>query len=176
MKINWNVIGALIVIVLIVVLAFNATQSRSYQGNDLNFNVDGGRVIITNTTDAPVDAIIFSRRSFTLNSPHPDVGTLRSTRTGTGVRAQSYEGQLPPGNLELSVVRGSDINFELDSAGPISVSAAPQSANGTRNTYIGAALGVLVVLYFISRTTGHTWLHLLRRKPTSDVTPQMNTN
>jgi hypothetical protein len=43
------------------------------------------------------------------------------------------------------------------------------NANDSRNTLLATGLAVLVGLYYVSRTTGHRWMTLLRRQEAAEV-------
>jgi hypothetical protein len=166
MKINWKVLIAVVVIVLAAYWAVDSVRTRSYSGSNLTFGVGTGPVTITNPSDVPilVQFVGTSGRSFNVTSNIEGVAGA-SVRTGTGRTAtQVFEFSLPAGVSEFAVLRGTQVNFVAPAEGSLEAVVQPVSGDDARNTLMVAGIAILGALFFISNTTGHQWLKMLRGK------------
>jgi hypothetical protein len=84
-----------------------------------------------------------------------------------------YEFELPPGVSEFTVVHGLNVNFAATTETTLAATAQSLSAGVARSTVIAAGVVVLAALFYISRTTGHRWINLLRRQesPAPELKP-----
>ena len=168
-------LAALVVAVIIAVVAFDAARHQTLQGSELGFTVYSGRVALINESGEPVAARLTSSRAFRIVSADGEV-TLDSTREGTG-RDLTYvfEGDLPAGNLELQLARGSDVAFQLSAPADITAGVAPRSDSETTTITVLAALAILGALFYASRATGHGWFHAVRRRLSRSTASQEGT-
>jgi hypothetical protein len=173
MKFNWKVLVAVVVIFGTVFWAASSTRARSYTGSNLEFAVGNGAVVVTNGSDdaVPVQLMGTGSRSFRIDSSIEGVeGT--STREGSGSAAtQLFEFASPPGISEFTISRGTNVNFV---AGDTRLEAVvqPGTAGEMQMTRIAAAIVVLAALYFISNTTGHSWIKNLLPSKETPVAPE----
>ena len=171
MKFNWKVALALILIVGAVVFGITSTSASSYSGKNLTFAVGTGSVSITNSSDVaiPVQLVGTGSRAFTVSSTMDEVSGS-SDREGSGSSAtQTFAFDLPSGDHEFSIARGNDVNFiaETDTNLKVTAQAMSESESSTMTTAIG--IFIVLALYFISHTTGHQWIAMLRKSDKSDA-------
>lgn len=163
MKFNWKVLIALVAIVGVSYLAVNMILPRSYSGSDLNFETGSGTVTVTNpsTESIPVQ-LVTNARSFRVTSSVKGLSGS-STRLGTGNSATySFEFELPPGKSELTIANGRDVTFVANTETNLKATVQPVSASTARTTLIVTAVVVLAMLFYISNTTHHRWIGILR--------------
>jgi hypothetical protein len=176
MKFNWKILVAVLVIVAISYWAITSLLVHSYSGTAaLNFGVGTGPVTVTNSSDAPVVVQLAGTGARTFNVTSDTEGlTGTSTRTGTGNSAtQLYEITLPPGETVFTVLRGTNVTFVAPEGSPLAATVQPGTASETQTTLIVTAIVILGSLFFISMTTGHQWINMLRgiKPPAQPVVP-----
>ncbi len=162
MKINWKIIVACILMIGAVAWTVNSIRSTSYSGTSLNFKVGNGAITVTNPSSEAVPVqLVGATGMFTVSSDIQGVSGL-ATRVGTGSQTNYlFDFALPPGDSELTVVSNSDVKFVADANTRLEA-----TLHATKiSTKIGIlAAFLLVALFFISHTTGHRWLYMLRGK------------
>jgi hypothetical protein len=166
-QINWSIVVAVVVIVLVVTWAMSTILPRSYSGENLTFGVGNGIVTVNNPSDTPlaVQLVGTGSRAFTVGSTIEGIGGS-SERQGSGnTSTQLYEYTLPPGVSDFTVTRGTSVNFISNTATPLEATVEPASEGEARSTLVVSALVVLGALYYMSRSTGHRWLKSLRPQP-----------
>lgn len=169
-KFNIRVIAALLMIGAVVYFAVDAIKTESHTGSEVNFTTSG-IATVTNNTDDPVTMQATSRSSFTLFSQQLEPPTMRATREGTGRTAMYVaSAELPSGQSEVRVTRGSSVTFELNGSGSIQATVAARDAEGNRNILIVAGVVCLGLLAYISFTTEHAWLGMVRGRFTPGST------
>lgn len=164
MKFNWKIAVAIVVILGVGFWGFDSLRARSYSGEDISFPVGSGTVTLTNSTDAaiPVQLVGSGVRAFSLINATMDV-TGSSTRDGNGSRAtQTFEFELPSGVSEFAIARGKDVTLTASATKTLEATVQPLSAGDSQTTLIITVIVVLVALFYISHTTGHTWLARFR--------------
>lgn len=165
MKINWKVLIVSVLTAVVVYAAINSILPRSYSGSDLNFEFSSGTVSITNPSAESIPAqLVSTSGSFRVSSAIEDLSGS-STRQGTGSSATySIEFELPPGVSEIAITRGRKINFVADTDTKLEAAVQPVSSSTARTTTIVAVVVVLAALFYISHTTDHRWIRILRRQ------------
>jgi hypothetical protein len=170
MKINWKILVASVVIVVAIFWAASSVRSSSYSGTNLDFAIGSGALTLTNPSNTPVDSQFVSTgsRSFTVSSNIEGVSGS-STRQSSGSKVtQLFEFSLPPGVSVLTVTRGTGVSFAGNTTTSLKATMEPLS-QGEASTTIGVALIVVVVaLFYISRSTGHRWISMLRPKQVAE--------
>jgi hypothetical protein len=163
-KLNFGVLAALAVIVLSIYLAFNAVQTQSYSGSELDITTSGV-IKLDNPGDEPVTMRATSRTTFTLDTSDTETATIRATRDGS-VRPAVYfiEAEIPPGQTTLSVTRGSDVTFDLNGSAPLAATVAARSDSGNRDIILYAAAVCIAAVVYMSFATQHGWFKLLRSR------------
>lgn len=160
MKLNWKIIVAIVLMIGAIAWTVDSTRSTSYSGSNLDFEVGNGTVMMTNPSSEliPVQLVATSNRSFSVSSTIDDM-PLSSVRDGERPNLINLiEFELPPGESEFTITRGSDVNFMADTN--TSLEATVQAANiGTKIQVLGVFL--LVALLYMSFTTEHRWLYTL---------------
>jgi hypothetical protein len=174
MKINWKALIALVLIVVVAYLAFDALRSRSFSGADLSFSFGAGPVTVTNPSDEAVAAQLVGKgsRAFVVTS-NIEGTSGESVKVGTGAAStQTFEMSVPPGTSEFSVERGTELNFTAST--PTIMSAAVQSSNASaaQTTKIAALVIIAGLLFYASNAIGHRWIGMLRRKFVPGVAPK----
>lgn len=163
-KFNLSVIAALVVMVGVLYFAFTALQKEAYTGAEITFT-NNGIITVDNSTTDPVALRATSRRVFTITSTDPANTTLRAVREGSGTAVlQVVETELPLGTTELRLTRGSEVTYEFTATGPISTSIARYSPTARRNIVIGTGIICLALLFFMSQSTNHAWLNMVRQR------------
>ena len=161
---NIRVIIALVLLVAVLYFAIGAVGQQTYAGEELTFETSGIATVV-NTGDEPVNLTATSTRSFTISTDDPDMRTLRAEREGSGRTAvYTIAAELSGGTTELRVTRGSDVNFALTADSAIQATVAARDATGNRNILIAAGVVSLGLLFYMSNTTGHAWLKMLRQR------------
>ena len=164
MKNYLKIVVALVVIIGALVWVVDATRTLSYSGTDLNFGVGQGAVTVNNPQDSPVPVQLVSpgTRTFSVVSAIDGVSGS-SVVQGTGsARTQLLELALPSGESQFTVTRGSNVSLVTPPTTRLDVSVQSQNETNTRTTLIVAAVVILAALYYISKTTGHRWLSMIR--------------
>lgn len=163
MKINIRVIAALVIAAIVAYLAFDGVRQQTLEGSQLNFSVHTGRVELVNNTGEPMQVRMTSGRTFTVARSDGEEA-MTSTRQGTGRNlVHVIESELPPGNLELRVTRGSDVNFTVDAPGSVQATVFPRSEGDAQSLIIVAVVVVVALLAYAAYSTRESWLPRLRR-------------
>ena len=161
---NIRVIIALVVLAAVLYFAIGAVGQQTYAGEELSFTTSGIATVV-NTGDEPFNLIATSGRSFTISTDDPDMRTLRAVREGSGRTAvYTVAADLSGGTTELRVTRGSDVNFAITADSAIQATVAARDAAGNRNILIAAAVVSLGLLFYMSNTTDHAWVKMLRQR------------
>lgn len=169
MKINWKVLIALVLVVAVIYWAVDLVRPHSYSGTNLNFGVGSGTVTVTNPSNTPVSAQLVGAgtSSFRVSSTNEGIsGASTKQRNGT-TSTHVFEFELPPGVSEFTIARGADVSFVADTVTGLQATVNSVSDDTLRITIIVAAVVVVGMLFYISRTTGHRWINILRRQKTS---------
>ncbi|MCI0710938.1 MAG: hypothetical protein L0154_12320 [Chloroflexi bacterium] len=164
MKVNWKVLVAVALIVVTIFLAVNSTRPRSYNGANLSFGIGGGEVTVMNPSEAgvPVQIVSTGSRTFRIASTIDDVSG-NSTRQGSGRSiTHLYEFELPSGISAFTITNGTNATFATSAETDLEAIVNPVSEGTVRTTLIAATVFVLGLLYYISNTTGHRWMSVLR--------------
>lgn len=173
MKFNWKILVAGVLIVGVLFWAFDTLRARSYSGENLTFAVGSGVITLTNPAvdGIPVQLIGTGSRSFSIVSTIEGL-TGSSTRQGTGSSAtQLFEFVLPTGISEITVMRGSGVNFVTETDTRLEAVVQPVSASQSSSTTVLALVVVLGLLFYMSYTTEHRWIGMLRNRPATTVLP-----
>jgi hypothetical protein len=72
--------------------------------------------------------------------------------------------ELPAGQAQINVTRGSNVQFISNSRTRIEAHVIPMDANGVRMTLSIAGLVIVLAAYYISRSYNHLWIGVLRSK------------
>ena len=174
MKINWKILFVLVLVVGVVYWAISSTQVNAYSGTNLTFAVGGGPVTMTNPSDeaVAVQLIGTGNRSFSVTSTIDEVSGA-SIREGTGSdRTNVFAFDLPPGISTFTVSRGQNVNFGTTTETRLAAVVESMKGDEVRTIMIVAAVIVLGALFYISHTTGHQWISLLRRQKTETPVPE----
>jgi hypothetical protein len=175
MKFNWKVLVASVLIVAAIYWAVGSILPGSYSGSNLDFAVGTGPVTITNPTNEsiPVQLVGSRSRSFSVTSALEGLSGS-AARQGTGTSSTYvYEFELPTGKTEFTISRGTDVHFIANTPIKLEATVQPVSENAARTTLMVGAVVALLALYYISRTTGHRWIGILRGKaaPVQETQP-----
>jgi hypothetical protein len=167
MKINWRVPIALLLIVGVSYWAGYSVFPRSYSGPALDFKVGSGTVTVTNPSNESVPAQLATKSgSFRVSSAIEGLSGS-STRQGNGSSANNlFEFELPPGASEFTISRGRNVSFVANTETKLEATVQPVSGSTARTTLIVTAVVILATLFYISNTTHHRWIGLLRRQKT----------
>lgn len=166
MKINGKVLIASVVLIAAIVWAISSLQSHSFSGKNLTFGLTSGTATVNNPSDAPIPVQLLGTgsRTFTVSSSSDGIaGSSTRQSAGNGV-TQLFEFALPPGKSDITVGHGTNVNFVSTSETKLDATVQPLSAAESNTTIVMAVIVVLGALFFISRTTGHAWINLLRRQ------------
>lgn len=167
MKNGLKVLIGLALIVAVSYWAVNSVLPRSYEGSDLSFQAGGGPVTVTNPSSEAIPAqLVGKSRSFSVVSAIEGLSGT-SKRQGSGASATyTIEFQLPPGESEFTITRGSNVNFVADTETKLEATVQPLSPSSLRTTLIVTAVVVVGTLFYISRITKHRWINRFRRQAT----------
>lgn len=171
MKINWRIPAAIVVILLVGVWMFDSLRLRDYAGGNLNVSIGHGLVTLTNPSDEPIPAQLFSAgaRSFAVSSPVEGLSGT-STREGSGSTAtQTFLFNVPPGVSTLFVPRGTNVSLMTDTADRLEVLVDTQSASEAQTIRIAGIVVMVIALYFIYRTVRGDQKLALRRQEIADA-------
>ena len=178
MKINWKILIALASIVGVSYWVVDSIVPRSYSGSTLNFEVGRGAVTITNPSSESVSVqFVDGSHSFRVSSTTGGLSGS-STRQGSGNSAiNSFGFELPPGESEFLITRGTDVNFVAATTTSLEATMRPVNASSARTIVAVAALVILGCLFYISHALKHRWIHIFRRQNTavSILTPVVET-
>ncbi|MBN8639678.1 MAG: hypothetical protein J0M07_30455, partial [Anaerolineae bacterium] len=136
MKINWKILIAAALMVIVAVWAVDSLRPRSYSGTDLNFAVGRGTITVNNPSDTalPVQLTGTGTRIFTVQSQDE---ALRgsSARQGSGRNVnQLLDFTLPTGLSTFTIVNGSGVNLVATST--VLLEATVQSMSGSESTTV----------------------------------------
>ena len=162
-----RIIIALVVMVGVLYWSFSLVRERSYSGSKLAFEVGSGSVAVTHRGQEPIPVEMRAEgRGSTFQIESTELGLReRSTRQSSGpttYHAVAFE--LPSGQAQIRVTRGSNVFFISESTQPIQAVVTPMSEGSARTIIIVAALICIGALYYISRTLDHRWIGTLRGK------------
>jgi hypothetical protein len=169
MKMNMTTLkiaAAAVVIVGIIFWGITSIGSKSFSGANLAFGADAGPITITNPSDTPVDVQMIGTgsRAFSIVSAVEGLAGT-SVKQGTGAATtQLLEMKLPSGTSEFTVVKGTDVQFVSASPTVLQAVVAPMTSESVRSTLLLTAAVVLICLFFMSYTTDHAWISMLRGK------------
>jgi hypothetical protein len=169
MKANWKIFKIVFASALIIAIIFFAVDFLSpdtYNGTSLNFSIGRGSVTITNPSAVPIPVQIVSTgtRGFRVTSAIEGVSGT-SARLGSGsTSTQLLEFALPQGVSEFTVTGGTSTSFVANSETALEASVQSVGETEARVIMIIAALIILGLLFFISRSMEHSWIKILRRQ------------
>lgn len=162
MKFNWKVLVACVVIVGTIFWAVDSVRTRSYSGASLNFSVGSGPVTMTNLSNAPVSVQLSApKQSFSVSSQVDGINGA-ATRQGSGNVPYTLVFPIPMGSSEFTVLRGTAVTVAANATPNLEAIVQPLTDTEARFTLIVAVIVILGSLYFISRTTEHRWIAMLR--------------
>lgn len=169
MNFNWKVLVTIVLMVGAIVWTVNSIRSTSYSGANLNFDIGRATVTVTNPSNEsiPVQLVAPSNRSFSVSSTIADVPrtSVRAGETPNIIHVIEFE--LPPGESEFTVTRGSDVSFVADTTTRLEATVQA-TGTGTKTKLLAAFLAA--ALFYMSFTTKHRWLYtLLGRQPESKL-------
>ncbi len=153
----WRSLALLVVLVLIVVAAYDAVAHKTFSGSKITFTAPGGRVALENSGGEPVAAVMTASTRFNIASVDNAVEIVGDTRERVGNRTvMKYEGELPAGPLDLRITRGSGVTFNLTAnSGELRATVIPREANDALPIIlvtIGLILGGIFLLYRWNQT------------------------
>ena len=167
MRFSWKVLITFVVLVAVLFWGVDSLRTRWYSGTDLNFGVGSGPVTITNSTDAavPVQLVSTGTRTFAVSSTTDGIsGTSERQGSGRAI-TQAFAFDLPPGVTELMIgARTTAVSFVAGEGSSLDASVQPLAASDAKTTTIVAGVVILGALFYLSKTTDHRWLKLIRRK------------
>lgn len=172
MKINWKILIAAALMVIVAVWAFDSLRPRSYSGTDLNFAVGRGSITLNNSSDSalPVQLTGTGTRTFSLQSEDEALrGT--SARQGSGRNVtQLLDLTVPAGLSTFTIVNGTGVTLVANSTAVLE--ATVQSMNASESTTVVAVVAIVVVgaAFYIFRATGRSFRNPLQRPQTAAVT------
>jgi hypothetical protein len=170
-----KVLLAFVIAIGAIFWAFNSTRSQSYSGENLNFEVGGGTVSVTNSADQPiaVQLVGAGSRSFRVSTTIDGVSGSSERQTGDSGVSHLFEFELPPGTSEFTIANGSDVSFVAESDSNLQATVHPQTSGSRQTTMIIALVVILGAFYYASNATGHQWINMLRGKVpvAADTTP-----
>lgn len=164
-----RILLAVVVIFGVSYWAINSVRTRSYSGARLDVEVGDGHIVVNNRGTEPVPVEMrTSGRTSTFRVSSTELDLLESSkRMGSGRGA--YQGltfELPPGEAQINVVRGTAVRFTSSSNQRLDAVVTPKSAESVQGTMTFTGIVILVALYYISRTLEHRWLkNLILRIP-----------
>ena len=177
MKLNWRVLLALAVMVGVIVWTVSSVRSRSYSGTNLAFLTGQGPVTVTNPSASPVAAQLTSTGSqqFSLTGSSPGLAG-NSAPQGTGSKiTQSFDLSLLPGPNVFTITRVTGVSFAGSADTSLQATVEPLTPDNVRNTLLFAVVVLLGALVYISYSTHHSWINLLRRTPAPVPVPVVET-
>lgn len=164
MKINWKVLVAAVLVMGTIFWAVDSTRPRSYSGANLSFGIGGGEVTVMNPSEAavPVQIVSSGSRTFRIASSIDGVSG-NSTRQGSGrTMTHLYEFELPAGLSTFTITNGNNTTFATGAETILEAIVNPMGEGTVRATLIAAVIFVLILFYYMSNTTGHRWMSVLR--------------
>ncbi len=165
MKINLVAIAALALAVVVGYLAYDGVSQRRLEGTALTFDVGTGRVELLNNSDEAVPVTMNSNRVFSVMTSGSEEA-LASTRQGSGRNlTHVVETELLPGDMAISITRGSDVTFTINAPESIQALVTPRSEADTQSMITTSAVIILVLLAVAAYSSRQWWLRLLRRQP-----------
>lgn len=171
MKINRNLVNALIVLVIAiaaVALMITWILPRNYSGSELNLPVGAGMLTITNESSdtIPVMMVGTGPELFAVSSDVPvAVGT--SIRSSMGVAgSHQYTFGLPPGTHEFTVLNNRDVNLYAWSTSMLSASMQPMSTF-VQGLMIAVSVGIAVLA--LAYVSSLAYQGLTHRRPTGTI-------
>ncbi len=173
MKFNWRVLVALVVMVGVIVWTVNSVRSRSYSGTNLAFLTGQGAVTVINPSASPVAAQLTSAGSqqFSLTGSSPGLkGNSAPQGTGSNI-TQSFDLSLLPGPNVFTITRVTGVSFAGSADTSLQATIEPLTPDNVRDTLLFAIIVLLGGLFYISRSTHHSWINLLRRTPEPILAP-----
>lgn len=173
-----RILIAAIAIIAALYWAYDSLRLRTYSGTQNAFEVGSGSVIVTNPGSEPVPVVMRTvGRSATFRVESDDLNLHESARRQGSGRSSYYavNFELPPGRSEIKVTRGSNVYFITDSNQRLEAVVNPTGVNGPTNIILFTAVVVLAGLFYISRTTGHRWVGVLRNRFAKQPTPSSAT-
>lgn len=163
MKINFRLVAVLVIAVIVAYFAFDGVSQKTFEGSQVSFSVNTGRVELMNDTGEPVQVRMSAGRTFTIARSDGEED-IAPTREGSGRNLRYvFEGELPPGDLELRVARGADVDFTITASGSIRTLVTPRNDGDTQSLILMALVVVAVLLTYVGYSTKESWMRLLRR-------------
>jgi hypothetical protein len=170
MKINWKIAIAVVVIIVTAFWTFDSVRTRSYSGTQLSFGVGGGSITVSNPSSDPVDVQLSSTgtRNFSMTSKTQGLtGSSSSQNTDNGV-IQLIKFQVPSGTSEFTISRGNNVTLTTPADTDLAVAVSPLSSGEASTTLLAAVVIIGLALFYLSRTTHHSWLQRFRSKETAE--------
>lgn len=156
-----KVVFALMIILGTLFLAVDAVRLRSYSGNNLNFDIGGGAVTVTNRSTQPVLVQFVGAGSGSFSVSNVIEGSLgASVLQSTGSSHELLEVELPAGISEFTVIDRTtatpDINFAAHSPVLLYVTVQPLNTNQVHLVIGASTVIILGALLYIFHFAHHS--------------------
>ena len=164
-----RIILAVLVIIGVAYWSINLVRQRSYSGSQFAFKVGRGSVVVNNQGQQAIPVEMRSEgRSANFRVESAELGLKENSKRQSSGRDTFHvvTFELPSGQAQIKVVRGSNIFFVSSSSQPISAVVTPLSPGSTYMTLIFAGLVIAGALYYISSLQEHRWVGAARSKLT----------
>lgn len=169
-----GLIVPLIVIVAVLVWAFDSTRIRTYTSQNTNIGLGSGVVTLTNPADEAASVELSAsgtRGAFSIIGSITDNSAVNSVREGSGRNVEhKVTLDLPPGESTLRVARGSGVTMNISAASPVAVVVNPFSEGDLQSTAVVALVVILVMLFIMSNSVQHKWIGWVRQRLTGGKT------
>jgi hypothetical protein len=167
MNLSWKsakILFASLLIVVVILGAINLLLPKTFSGENLSFNIGHGSVIITNPSSEPVAVQILGTGTgrVRMTSPTQGLGDTSELQGSGRTSSQLIEFMLPAGQTEFTTVGGNNVSFSATTPTVLTATVQMLSQIEIQGVLFIGGLIILGALFYISRSTNHRWLSMIR--------------
>jgi hypothetical protein len=183
MNLSWKsakILFASLLIVVVILGAINLLLPKTFSGENLNFNIGHGSVMMTNPSSEPVAVQILGTGTgrVRMTSPTQGLGDTSELQGSGRTSSQLIEFMLPAGQTEFTTVGGNNVSFSATTPTVLTATVQMLSQIEIQGVLFIGGLIILGALFYISRSTNHRWLSMIRGQavPVPVVATAVTTN
>jgi hypothetical protein len=167
MNLSWKsakILFASLLIIFVIAGAINLLLPKTYSGENLNFDIGHGAIIMTNPSSEPIAAQILGTGTgrVRMTSPTQGLGDSSELQGSGRTSSQLIEFMLPVGQTEFTTVGGNNVSFAATTPTVLSATVQMLSQVEIQGVIVIGGLIILAALFYISRSTNHRWLSMIR--------------
>jgi hypothetical protein len=167
MNLSWKlakILFASLLIIFVIFGAINLILPKTFSGENLSFAIGHGTVTMTNPSSEPIAVQILGTGTgrVRLTSPTQGIADTSEIQGSGRTASQLIEFMLPAGQTDFITDGGNNVSFSASTPTVLSATVQMLSQIEIQGVIFISGLIVLGALFYISRSTNHRWLSMIR--------------